>query len=111
MKIKKEYEKIVGRFNRIFFTIGCEHLMVDPSAEACYAREAYGTQNGITIGWMRREAEYWLSCYYEEGNCRCDERKEGPEEYKVWVRETGYLKRLIKALEKYPADAIVEEDF
>lgn len=104
--IKKEYRKIVARYNTVMQIIGCEHLMVEQDSEICTARKAYGTENGVTIGRMRHEAEYWLSCYYEPGHCRYEDRKLSGEDYRTWVSETGYLKSLVKSLARYEDDVV-----
>lgn len=100
--IKKEYMKICKRFDEVMNFIGCEHLMVaDGEGEVYDDRRYYDVQNGITLQWMVDEAAYWLSCYYEPGHCRCDDKHDGKEGYKIWLAETGRLKRLLKALKKY----------
>lgn len=116
MAIKKEYLKIAKRFDRIMWDLGIEYLCVvkatDGDCSSIYDdRKYYDIEDGVTIGWMQREAEYWLSCYYEPGHCRCDDKHEGKDGYKVWVSETGKLNRLIKALEKYDATAVIEDGF
>ena len=58
---------------------------------------------------MLEEAEYWLSCYHESGNVRCDNRFGDSENYKIWVSETGILKRLITRLEKMENSMMVVE--
>lgn len=82
-------KKARERFNSVMSSIGCEQMVLD---------ENYCNEEGIPwdIKMMVKEAEYWLSCYYEVGNVRCDDRFTGKEEYKVWVSETGMLKRFIK---------------
>jgi hypothetical protein len=50
---------------------------------------------------MVAEADYWLSCYYESGNVRNDFRFDSADDYKVWLSETGKLKRFIKAYEPF----------
>ena len=100
--IKKEYMKICNRFDEVMNFIGCEHLMVaDGEGEVYDDRRYYDVQNGITLQWMVDEATYWLSCYYEPGHCRCDDKHDGKEGYKIWLAETGRLKRLLKSLKKY----------
>lgn len=107
--MKKNIESIAKRFDKVMDSIGCEHLCItDENSEVLSRREAYGIDH-ITIKWMRKEAEYWLSCYYDEDNCRCNERHDSPEDYKIWVSETGKLKRLIKALEQYDEEIVVVE--
>lgn len=112
--------KIVKRWNGLMWTMGLEHEELPTSAdddlfysEAARERKHYGIEDGVTYGYFINELEYWLSCYYEEGHCRCDDRFLSKEDYKVWVSETGKLKRFIKALEKYDPDEMIiiwEED-
>ena len=106
--------KIVKRWNDLMWTLGLEHEELPTSAdddliysEAARERKYYGIEDGVTYGYFKDELEYWLSCYYEEGHCRCDDRFLSKEDYKVWVSETGKLKRFIKALEKYDPDEMV----
>ena len=100
--IKKEYQKICKRFDDVMNYICCEFLMIsDGKGEVYDDRRHYDVEDGITLKWMHEEADYWLSCYYEEGNVRCDDRHEGKEAYKIWLAETGRLKRLLKAIEKF----------
>ena len=100
--IKKEYQRICKRFDEVMNYIGCEHLQtMDDIAEIYQDRRFYNIENGITLQWMLDEAEYWLSCYYEPGNVRTDEKHEGKEGYKTWLAETGRLKRLIAAIKSY----------
>ena len=101
--------KLINRWNNVMNDIGCEYLSIGTRlSELDTQKEYYGTEAGITTAWMLKEAKYWLSCYYEEGNVRCDDRFEGEEAYKVWVSETGRLKRLISTLEKMEDSLIVE---
>lgn len=104
---KSEYIKIAKRFSNVMNIIGCEYLdITNPHSEVYSDRRYYSVEDGITISWMYSEACYWLSCYYESGNVRCDDKKYDP---KGWRCETGYLKRLIIALEKFPNDDVIEE--
>lgn len=107
--IKKKYANIVKRYNKVMNTIGCEHVTLAPGSEVLNRRDYYGITGKVTIGWLKKEVAYWLECYYDEDNCRCNERHDGKEAYKLWVSETGYLKRLLAALEKYSDDTIIEE--
>lgn len=109
--------KIVKRWNGICYCIGLEHeeLPSSPDDELWYSEIAeekryYNVEDGVTYGWFLKEAEYWLSCYYEEGHCRCDERFEDEECYKTWVSETGKLKRFIAAVKK-KIEEIGDEDY
>lgn len=93
-------QKIVTRWNDVMNCICCEHLTINTKLSELESHKGYyGLENGISIGWMLEEAKYWLSCYYEEGNVRCDDRFIDKENYKIWVAETGKLKRLIARLE------------
>jgi hypothetical protein len=109
--------KIVKRWNGIAMTIGLEHEVLPTSpddevygSEISDERKYYGIAEGVTYDWFKREAEYWLSCYYEVGHCRCDERFEDEECYKTWVSETGKLKRFIAAVKKKIKE-IGDEDY
>lgn len=108
MKINNE--KIVNRFNDVMDFICCEHVTIGTRlSELEDKKEYYQVENGISIDWMISEAEYWLSCYHESGNVRCDDRFIDEENYKIWVSETGKLKRLIARLEKMDKNIIVAE--
>lgn len=107
--MKVNNQKLINRWNDIMNDIGCEHLTIGTRlSELETKKEYYDVENGITIKWMLHEAEYWLSCYYEVGHCRCDDRFEGKEEYKSWVSETGRLKRLISSLKKMDNIVVAE---
>jgi hypothetical protein len=107
MKINNQ--KIVNRWNNVMYDIGCEHLTINTNlSELETHKDYYNTKNGISIDWMLDEAKYWLSCYYEGGNCRCDDRFLDEENYKIWVSETGKLKRLIAKLEQMENFIVVE---
>ena len=107
MKINNQ--KIVNRWNSVMNSICCEHITIDTRlSELEYHKEYYNIENGISVEWMLEEAKYWLSCYYESGHCRCDDRFYGKEEYATWVSETGKLKRLIAKLEAMEDCMVVE---
>jgi hypothetical protein len=92
--------KLVRRWNDVMEDIGCEHVTVGTDlSELERNKPYYSIQNGITVQWMREEAEYWLSCYFESGNCRCDDRFIDRDNYAIWRSETGKLKRLIAKLD------------
>lgn len=92
--------KIVKRWNSVMNDIGCEYLTIDTRlSELEDRKEYYSVEDGISIEWMLKEAQYWLSCYYESGNVRCDDRFIDEDNYKIWVSETGKLKRLITLLD------------
>ena len=76
MKINNQ--KLVNRWNNLMNDICLEYLAIGTKlSELETNRKYYGTEEGITVAWMLKEAEYWLSCYYETGHCRCDDRFEG----------------------------------
>ena len=107
MKINNQ--KIVNRWNDVMDSIGCEHITINTGfGELERHKEYYDIESGITVDWLMEEAQYWLSCYYESGNCRCDDRFEDKESYKIWLSETGKLKRLIAKLEAMEDCLIVE---
>ena len=68
-------KKIVKRWDKVMYSIGCEHLTINTEfSELEDCKEYHGLTNGIWLSWMLNEAKYWLSCYYESGNVRCDDR-------------------------------------
>lgn len=95
---KLDIKKATKRYNDIMTCICCEHNTIGTN----YSED--------TESWNLRdmvaEADYMLSCYYEEGNVRCDDRHESKESYKEWLSETGKLKRFIKAYEPFIEDMI-----
>lgn len=101
-------QKLVNRWNSVMNDIGCEHLTIGTRlSELEVHKKYYDIEDGISIGWMFSEAIYWLSCYYESGNVRCDDRFYSKDCYNVWLSETGRLKRLIAKLEKLEDEMIV----
>ena len=108
MKINNE--KLVARWNNVMYSICCEHITINTNlSELESHKQYYGIKSGITVEWMIKEAEYWLSCYYESGHCRCDDRFIDDDNYKMWLSETGKLKRLIAKLEKMDGNLMVAE--
>ena len=104
MTIKNQ--KIVNRWNSVMNDIGCEHVTIATRlSELEQHKQYYGIEDGISVDWMFSEASYWLSCYYEAGNVRCDDKEY---DYKTWLSESGKLKRLIARLEKMEDGMIVE---
>ena len=102
-------QKIVNRWNSVMNDIGCEHVTINTRlSELEIHKDYYEVESGISVDWMKNEAKYWLSCYYESGNVRCDDRFYGEDCYKIWVSETGRLKRLIAKLESMEDSMIVE---
>lgn len=107
MKINNQ--KIVNRWNKVMNSIGCEYLTIGTTlSELENHKKYYQVEEGISIGWMFSEASYWLSCYFEEGNVRCDDRFIDNDCYKIWLSETGMLKRLIAKLEEMENEIVVE---
>ena len=107
--MKVNNQKLVNRWNDVMNNICCEHITIGTKlSELESQKKYYNVEEGITVAWMLKEAKYWLSCYYETGHCRCDDRFEGKHEYKIWVSETGRLKRLIATLEKMEDCLLVE---
>ena len=107
MKINNQ--KIVNRWNSVMNNIGCEYLTIGTNlSELEYHKEYYTVEDGISINWMIEEAKYWLSCYFESGNVRCDDRFYSEDSYKLWKSETGMLKRLIARLEAMKNSMVVE---
>ena len=101
--------KIVKRWDSVMNSIGCEYLMInDCLSELEHHKKYYDIEEGISVDWMWNEASYWLSCYYESGNCRCDDRFYSSDCYKIWLSETGKLKRLVALLEKMEDIIVVE---
>lgn len=106
--------KVVKRWNNLMYTLCLEHEELPTSAdddlrfsEAAKMREHYGIADGVTYGYFKNELEYWLSCYYEPGHCRYEDRLIDKECYKIWVSEVGKIKRFINALDKYDDDELV----
>ena len=108
--------KVIKRWNDLMHTLCLEHEELPASADDDLRfseiaredkREYYGVADGVTYGYLKNELEYWLSCYYEPGHCRYEDRLESKGCYKIWVSETGKLKRFIGALDKYDEDELV----
>lgn len=107
MTIKNQ--KIVDRWNSVMNDIGCEHITIATRLSELEDHKIYyNVENGISVDWMLSEAKYWLSCYYEEGNVRCDDKHYDGDSYKIWLSETGKLNRLIAKLAKMDDEMIVE---
>ena len=101
--------KIVKRWNNVMCSISCEHITIDTDfSELESHKDYYNLNDGISLEWMINEAKYWFSCYYESGNVRCDDRFGDKYNYKIWLSETGKLKRLIAMMEKTENMIIVE---
>ena len=80
--------------------------------EMCgYEHSTIGTRfSESTEGWNLRdmvaEADYLYSCYFESGHCRCDDRFLSKEDYKIWRKESGALKRWIDRFAPYAEDMV-----
>ena len=75
-------EKIRERYKKLMHELSLEYL----------ADEA----DGLIVEDMVKECEYWLSCYYEDGNSLADMRyDEDPHVRKIWRSHTEKLKRFI----------------
>lgn len=83
-------DRVISRWNSVMYDLCLEHVTINTRYS-----EVWQGMVTIPIIELYNEAEYWLSCYYEAGNCRCDDRFLGKEEYKIWLSEVGKLKRLI----------------
>ena len=88
----------IKRYNNIMYTCGYEHSTIG-------TRYSEDTEKW-NLRDMVAEADYLLSCYYEEGHCRCDDRFLSKEDYKIWVSETGKLQRFIDAYEPFVGNLI-----
>lgn len=107
MKINNQ--KIVNKWNDIMECICCEYLTIGTRLSELETRkEYYQIEDGISVGWMLEEAKYWLSCYYESGHIRYEDKFDSEDGYKTWVSETGKLKRLIAKLETMEDSMVVE---
>ena len=106
MKINNQ--KLVNRWNNIMNDICCEYICITEHSEICNRPQYYSCEEGITVAWMLKEAKYHLSCYYESGHIRYEDKFDSEEGYKTWLSETGKLKRLITALEKLDDGFVVE---
>ena len=101
-------KRIISRWNSVMNDICCEHVTINTKLSELEAhKDYYEVRNGISVEWMIEEAKYWLSCYFEDGNARCDDRFYDKDCYKMWLSETGKLKRLIAKLESMDEDEMV----
>ena len=100
-------EKIIKRWNKVMIAVGCEHLSIPGEVTDPMLRVYYNVEEGISTQWMLKEARYWLSCYYEPSHCRHDDKFIDDYCYKIWVSETGMLKRLVAFLEKQGNQLVV----
>lgn len=93
-------EKAIQRYNDIMESIGYEHNTIG-------TRFSEDTENW-NIRDMVAECDYALSTYYEEGHANEELRHLGDEDKKMWLSETGRLKRFIKTYEPFIDDVICE---
>lgn len=107
--MKIHSKKTVNQWNDLMCDLGLEYLMITDTSELVTNKEYYNITENISAEWMIEELNYWLSCYYEEGNCRCDDRLLGKEEYNTWKYETQSIKKLITFLKRLSDDYIVVE--
>ena len=93
---KKQYtfEKAVKRYNDIMNDLGLEHNTIG-------TRLSEGTENW-NIRDLIAEADYQLSCYYEDGHC-CGELRYSDDAYErqMWRRDVGRLTRFINYYKPY----------
>ena len=93
---KKQYtfEKAVKRYNDMMFDLCREYLTLGTN----YSQ---GTE-GWNIRDMVAEADYTLSCYFEDGNANAELRDSDDEyERKMWRSEVGKLTRFINYYKPY----------
>ena len=93
---KLNIERATKRYNDIMYLL-------------CYEHNTIGTNfSENTENWNLRdmvaECDYVLSTYFESGHINHDVKYESPEGYKMWVSETGKLKRFINAYEPFILD-------
>lgn len=97
---KVNMNSAIKRYNDIMYTCGYEHSTIG-------TRFSENTENW-NLRDMVAEADYLLSCYTESGHCRYEDRLLSKEDYKIWLSESGRLKRFIKAYEPFIQDMICE---
>lgn len=89
-------EKAVKRYNKVMMDLGYEHVTIGTEYSEMY-------DENTTIAKMVEEAEFWLDTYYEEDHANGMMKEDNK---KLWVSETGKLKRFInafKGIEEEPA--------
>lgn len=90
---ERQLASALKKYNEIMCILGYEHCTIgDVLSE--------GTENW-NLRDMVAECDYILSTYYESGHANCDMRYESPECRKMWISETGRLKRFIAHWEPY----------
>lgn len=108
--MKVNNQKLVDRWNKLMYDLCLENETINSRlSELEEHKEYYGIVDGISTDWMLKEAKNWLSCYYTSGFGRCDDRFTDKDCYKLWVSETGKLKRLIAKLEQIEEPYMVLE--
>lgn len=94
---KLNMETAIKRYNKLLNELNYEHHTIG-------TRFSEGTE-GWNLRDMVAECDYILSCYYEAGHCNNDMRySEDMEERKMWMSETGKLKRFIEKYKPYIND-------
>lgn len=83
-------KKATERYNDIMMNICREHLTIETDFSE--------NTDGWNIRDMVAECDYQLSTYYEVGHVNEDLRRE---DRKMWLSETGYLKRFIEAYKPF----------
>ena len=90
---KLDMNKAINRYNNILMDCAWEHKTIG-------TRFSEDTENW-TLADMVAECEYLLSCYYESGHTRYEDRLDSKEDYATWLSETGKLKRFINAYKQF----------
>ena len=98
---KLNMESAIKRYNGIMMDCGYEHRTIGTNFSE-------DTENW-NLRDMVAEADYLLSCYFESGHCRYEDRLLSKEDYKIWRSESGMLKRFIKAYEPFVQDMVCFE--
>ena len=89
----------IRRYNDLMERLGYEHSTI--GTKYSEDTEAWNLRD------MVAEADYTLSCYYEEGHCNEEMRHSFyEEERKMWRSEVGRLKRFIEAYEPFIGDLV-----
>ncbi len=86
-------EKAIKRYNDIMMDCGWEHGTIGTSLSE-------NTENW-NLRDMVAEADYLLSCYYESGHCRFEDKFLGEDNRRIWLSETGKLSRFINTYKKF----------
>lgn len=90
---KVNMKTAIKKYNAIMMRIGYEHNSIGTEFSE-------GTDNW-NLRDMVAEMAYTLSTYYEEGHANHDMQYDGSDWKKMWVSETGKIKRFIKRYEPF----------